>query len=250
MTRISAIFILINIFSSLNFAGFCQNIRIDHVINTVDDLDSAIIAFEADGFTVKPGRLHQNGLYNAHIKFKDNTSFELMSVKGDQSDEMAKEYKDLLADGVGGAYLALSGPKRHDLEIILNELKVKYKSTIGEGWDYISFPNKSSLAHIFFIDYHFIVDDQDEVLTHKNLANGITTVWLEGDESVERLLNSIGLKPGGIVSDKILGEGRSYTNNSSQLIVVPIPDSSRRPRIKAALIRKKNNTDKIIFKFD
>ena len=116
MTRISAIFILINIFSSLNFAGFCQNIRIDHVINAVDDLDSAIIAFEANGFTVKPGRLHQNGLYNAHIKFKDNTSFELMSVKGDPSDEMAKEYKDLLEDGVGGAYLALSGPKRHDLE--------------------------------------------------------------------------------------------------------------------------------------
>ena len=96
MIRKAATCVFTIFFASLTFTGLGQDIRIDHVIAVVADLDSTVIAFEELGFTVKKGRLHDNGLLNAHIKFKNNTSFELMSIKGEPTRELAREYTELL----------------------------------------------------------------------------------------------------------------------------------------------------------
>ena len=65
-------------------------VGIDHVVVAVPDLDAAVGAYRALGFTPKPGRAHANGLLNAHLKFADDTQLELMSLVGDASDEMAR----------------------------------------------------------------------------------------------------------------------------------------------------------------
>lgn len=48
-------------------------LHIDHVPIAVRDLASAVVQFRAMGFTIKPGRPHQNGIENASIKFADGS---------------------------------------------------------------------------------------------------------------------------------------------------------------------------------
>jgi len=55
---------------------------LDHIPIAVRDLDRAKADFEALGFVLKPGRLHTNGLRNAHAKFADGTELELITASG------------------------------------------------------------------------------------------------------------------------------------------------------------------------
>ena len=50
-----------------------EQLRIDHAIIAVLDLEDAVATYREMGFTIKPGRLHKNGLLNSHIKFSDKT---------------------------------------------------------------------------------------------------------------------------------------------------------------------------------
>lgn len=54
---------------------------LDHVVLAVRDLDAAAAGFARHGFRSKPGRLHANGLLNRHVKFRDGTGIELMTVR-------------------------------------------------------------------------------------------------------------------------------------------------------------------------
>ncbi|MEP5611410.1 MAG: VOC family protein [Cyclobacteriaceae bacterium] len=80
-----------------------QELRIDHVVSVVSNLGRAVDQFTKLGFSVKEGRLHQNGLLNAHVKFQNSSSVELMSLKFEAKDEVAKEYEGLLKKGINGA---------------------------------------------------------------------------------------------------------------------------------------------------
>jgi hypothetical protein len=51
--------------------------------------------------------LHPDGLLNRHIKFRDGTEVELMTVSGAPRSRMARDYASLLAAGEGGVYAAL-----------------------------------------------------------------------------------------------------------------------------------------------
>src|SRR5687768_8791793 len=80
---------------------------LDHAIIVVSDLEHAVSAFRNVGFQIKPGRLHANGLLNAHIKFAEGGEIELMTVRGAARDAMARDYAALLEQGDGGVYVAL-----------------------------------------------------------------------------------------------------------------------------------------------
>ena len=99
MIRISRLF---SILFALIFAfqGSAQNLRIDHLITVESNLDSAIQVYQKMGFTIKNGRLHDNGMINAHIKFGNNSSFEIMSISGNPKDDMAKKYSALIKSNV------------------------------------------------------------------------------------------------------------------------------------------------------
>ena len=249
MIKKVATFILAINLSCLSFVGLSQDLRIDHVITVVADLDSAVIAFEDLGFTVKKGRLHDNGLLNAHIKFKNNTSFELMSIKGERIDELAREYTELLKSGEGGVFLAITGISIDALADKVNDLGINCNIIPGTSWDYLTFTSESGLAHIFFIDYHIKTIDSKEIITHENSAKGIETVWIEGDEKVKWLLESLGLKPVRIKSDITFGAGQGYLAGSGNIIVLPRNNSYQRPRIKAVSFGKENNSENIIIRY-
>jgi hypothetical protein len=244
-----ATFILTIILSSLTFIGFSQDIRIDHVITVVADLDSAIKAYEELGFTIKQGRLHENGLINAHIKFKNNTAVELMSIKGEPTDELARNYADLLKHGEGGVFLAFSGIETAEMARRLHELEIEYITLPGKNWDYITFAQNSSLAHIFFIDYHIKTNDSLKILTHNNSAKGIKAIWLEGDEKVKRLLENLGLKPVHIRSDNKIGAGQGYLATAGNIIILPRKNPDQRPRIKAISFGREDNDEIFIIRY-
>jgi hypothetical protein len=249
LIRKATSFVLIVFLSSLNLTGLSQDIRIDHVITVVADLDSAILAYKELGFTVKSGRLHENGLLNAHIKFKNNTSLELMSVKGEPTDELAREYAALLKHGEGGVFIALTGIKTTEMANRLSELDIKYMILPGNNWDYITFPKNPGLAHIFFIDYHIDTKDIDQMVTHENSVLGIEAVWIEGDEKVKQLLENLDLKPVRNRSDNKLGAGQSYKSATGNIIVLPRNNHDQRPRIKAVSFTKANTLENILIRY-
>ena len=238
--KISAFLLIIFFGSFVNSQS--QEIRIDHIISVVSNLDQAVDRFSTKGFSIKKGKLHSNGLINDHIKFENNSSLELMSTEGESIDLMAKEYKSLLKNGDGGVYLAMTGLKNDSIESILTKLNMEYIVSKGKQWNYITFPNNSDLAHIFFIDYHFDQTHFKDVLTHKNGFEKINNVFIEGNEGVIDFLKSIGLQYSGIISDSEFGIGTEFLTKTGNIIVIPTKKSKNRPRIKMITFGKMDNT--------
>ena len=121
-------------------------IGLDHVPIAVDDLDALAERLTAGfGFLTKPGRPHDNGLENVHIKFEDGSGLELMTV-GRPGDALAERYASLIADGGGGAYLALSG-------VSADEVQQRLKDVIGN--DDIEFEVIDAERYVYLLSFRF-----------------------------------------------------------------------------------------------
>ncbi len=239
--KIFAFIVLFSIAIKIN----CQEIQVDHVISVVSDIDKAINSYTEKGFSLKKGQLHKNGLINAHIKFKNNTSFELMSVKGAATDETAKNYLELLKKREGGVFIAISGIESHEMERKLLDLNIEYKTSIGKNWDYITFPKTSGLAHFFFIDSHITVKDSANILTHKNEADKILEIFVEGDDYVVEFLKGLGIKYLGKNTDTDYGKGDVFSTVTGKIIVIPKKKINERPRVRAILFGKEDNSESL-----
>ncbi|WP_430813062.1 VOC family protein [Carboxylicivirga sp. RSCT41] len=170
-----------------------QGIYIDHVIKVVNNLDSAVQYYKEEGFTIKPGRLHANGLLNAHIKFSNGSSLELMSLVGEPKDQLAQTYKNILSEGEGGAFVCLSGIDIDKLKNLLNKKGYDFIISKGKAWSYISFPENTVLRSFFFIDYHYEMKKEPEMYKHSNGCNGFKSVYVHGNDSVCQFMSDIGL---------------------------------------------------------
>lgn len=226
-----------------------NNLQIDHIVCLVRNIDLAANLYTKKGFTVKKGSLHKNGLINGHIKFNNKTSIELMSIKGTPTDEISKNYLKLLKNGEGGVFISISGIETSVMEKRLNNLEIDYNTITGENWDYITFPETSSLAHFFFIDSKFEIKDSIDILTHKNNSEKIKEVWIEGDTYVKYFLNGLGLKSMGKTVDMEIGEGERFLTNSGEIIVIPNKAPNSRPRIKLISIENKINAELLKIRF-
>jgi hypothetical protein len=236
------------VFVLLVTSGFGQ-VRIDHAIAVVANLDSAVMQFKAKGFTFKPGRLHDNGLLNAHIKFPNGTEFELMSVQGTPKDDAARDYLDLLHGHEGGAYLALSGVSLETLDKKITSMGIEHEVENGSAWSYITFPHRSYLSPFFFIEMHISANDSPALLTHHNRSIQIATVWVEGDDRVIHFLKAMGLASSGTITDAKLGRGEKFSTATGTIVVVPPKDVSKRQRITAVSFAGKDGKETVMFVF-
>lgn len=169
----------------LSFPGYvisAEKLQIDHVIVAVHNLEIASETFRDIGFTVKQGRLHKSGLTNSHIKFLDETQLELISLVKGKSDSISTIYSNFLAEGEGGAFIALSGISLSNLSEKLENIEQEHEHRSGRLWDYIIFPKRSGLDHIFFIEYHHKKRTENRYLKHINNTTGIRNLWIEGDK--------------------------------------------------------------------
>lgn len=159
---------------SLLFLVFCCSVPasaqqgvlgLDHIPVVVKDLDRAKQDFMKLGFTLKPGRLHDNGLRNEHVKFDDGTEIELITPT-DASDALSSQYVDWLREGDGAVSLGLFRPGKPP----------------------------APPPGVFFAGRQKSTTDLPEHFDHPNGAVTLSAVWLAGSPVAQKLSNLPGAK--------------------------------------------------------
>lgn len=173
-----------------------SGISVDHVVIAVSDLDSAAGDFQSLGFTLKPGRLHPNGLSNAHVKFADGTALELMSLEGEPTDPLAAAYATFLRTGEGGAFLAIEADPDRVTEAA-NILGLPSQLTRSGPFTWLTVDDSDGNpdvqpSPVFFISYPDRPDDPDSLLVHDVGAVGIGSVLLDATGALADLLTLMG----------------------------------------------------------
>jgi catechol 2,3-dioxygenase-like lactoylglutathione lyase family enzyme len=145
---------------------------LDHIPIAVNDLEAAADRYRSFGFVLKPGRPHDNGIRNQHVKFPDGTELELITAPAAR-DALTQTYRQHLAVGDGPTFLALYAP-----ELAGSRERLK------------------DLDYIFFGTRNHSPTDRPEHFAHPNTADSLISVWLAGaDLSGERrLLESLGAR--------------------------------------------------------
>ena len=214
------------------YSGFAnsEGLKLDHVIVVVNDIKHATKTYQKAGFTIKPGRLHKNGLLNAHIKFPNHTEFELMSVNNNPTDSMAQGYSEFLESGEGGAFVALTGPSIDVATELLKSLAIEHDVMRGQFWDYIVFPKGSHLEHFFFIKVHNVYPQENWTYEHKNGVSHISEVWVEGNTTVATFLEAFGAKLCGKLPENTAVEGQIFKLSNDSLIIVTPRTTNQRQR--------------------
>lgn len=208
------------------------SLRVDHVVVVVSDLDRASATFRSLGFTLKEGRLHANGLRNRHVKLRAGNALELMALTRAPGDAVARRYANLLAESEGGAYLALAGDVQAAIE---SGRRLGLDPVVEEagGLRYVTFPG-AGLRGVFALE-PLPVSDPDSLLTHRNGAQGITEVWLEGGDELSALLRALGARDCGGARLPGGREGVALRLERVRLVIVP-PPPDRAPRVLGVVL--------------
>ncbi len=157
---------------------------LDHVPVAVADLEAAADRYRRLGFTLKPGRPHDNGIENRHVKFADGTEIELITAP-EARDALTAEYVQHLASGDGPAFLALYAPDLDRLAQRFDAASRPYSSSRAT----LSFPDADPLSYVFFGPRNASPTDLPAHFEHANGADSLIAVWLAGDDlSAEREL--------------------------------------------------------------
>lgn len=139
---------------------------LDHVPIAVRDLEAAAETYRRLGFALKPGRPHDNGIRNQHVKFPDGTELELITAP-EARDPLTTTYRTHLEAGDGPAFLALYAPDA---------------SRVPRDLD-------APLGYLFFGPRNASPTDLPEHFAHANSAETLAAVWLaDNDLEPERTL--------------------------------------------------------------
>lgn len=180
-------------------------VRLDHAVVVVRNLDTAAARFAALGFRLKLGRLHPDSILNRHIKFRDGSELELMTVAGTPVSQMAREYAALLAAGEGGVYAALWMTDLAPVRAAAERLGEPRLTQAG-AWQFLSLPGVHDARAVFFGAGGLPANDPDSVLAHPNKAQRLAAVWLEAGPGLDTLLTALRAHACGTVR---LPDGRS-----------------------------------------
>jgi catechol 2,3-dioxygenase-like lactoylglutathione lyase family enzyme len=153
------------------------SLALDHVPIAVSDLEAAETFFrDALGFSIKPGRAHENTIDNRHIKFGDGSALELITA-AQPVDELAQWYLNFLEHGNGAAFLSLTGGAITDVATALAAAGYDYRLTAGESVSTLAAAPGDSLYNLFFVEIHDRAPDSPEHLDHANHATRLRAVW-------------------------------------------------------------------------
>jgi catechol 2,3-dioxygenase-like lactoylglutathione lyase family enzyme len=215
-------------------------IRFDHVTIAVADLEVASSAFRDQlGFSLKPGRTHDNGLRNVHVRFADGSALELMSTGAGQPDELSEWYRRFLDEGDGGAFVALrAGPA----DAVLQRLGALADDAIvfrGKAFDWVSFPAGHSLHPIFFVSVRSRPADEPDQLKHANGAAGLSEVWVEVSAPglLADVLGSFGSTVCGRLERPGGRAGLGHGLDGGTLVAVPIEAATGDHRVVGVVVK-------------
>ena len=182
-------------------------IRLDHAIVVVRNLDSVEARLRPLGFRFKQGRLHPDSILNRHIKFRDGSELELMTVAGMPTSQMARDYAALLSAGEGGVYAALWTTDMDAVHAAASRFG-KPRVTQSGAWQFLSLPDVFDTQAIFFGAGGLAANDPDSVLAHANGAERLSGAWVEGGPVLDSLLTALGARSCGAAN---LPDGRKGT---------------------------------------
>lgn len=225
--------------------GGDTELAIDHVILAVNDIDEAKRTFSTFGFQQKEGRLHKNGVFNQHMKFKNGTELELITLVRKPGDIQAKEYASFLKVGDGGAFCALRGDLK-SVQFQAQKLGIEALAVNSGIFHYVVFSSQG-FENIFFIKYDNPMQEPDEtLLLHPNGAAGIEEVVMEASPLLGKLLLSLGAKKCGFSEMNDGRKGTRYELANGKLTVIPHSVQTR-PRVKEIQIqsRKSSQSSKV-----
>ncbi len=159
-------------------------VGLDHIPIAVADLARAADDYRALGFVLKPGRPHDDGIENQHVKFTDGTELELITAP-EARDALTTTYRRHLEKGDGPAFFALFAPDMALADERLAALKIPHARNGGA----IDFPGEPALGYLFLSGRNKSPTDVPEHFAHANTAESLVRVWLAGgDLSGERRL--------------------------------------------------------------
>lgn len=158
-------------------------IGIDHIPLVVKDLEAAADTYRRLGFAIKPGRLHSDGIRNAHVKFEDGAGIELITAPG-ATDALTERYRRLLSQGEGPAYVGFHTSSLAALSDRLNALKEHY-SVDGSG--ILEFRDPELQWLFFFEGTNRSPTDRPEDFAHLNTANATIAVWIVSADQTRML---------------------------------------------------------------
>ncbi|MCP4542732.1 MAG: VOC family protein [Chloroflexi bacterium] len=150
---------------------------LDHIPLAVMDLDNAAERYRELGFTLKPGKPHENGIQNQHVKFADGTEIELITVP-EARDSLTAEYVRHLASGDGAAFVGFYAP---DMDRLAGRLDAEGRTYHWDG-GLLTFPESDGLRYTFFGQRTSSPTDRPEHFEHRNGAEALIGVWIAGDD--------------------------------------------------------------------
>jgi hypothetical protein len=208
---------------------------LDHAIVVVDDLDSASNRFRRSGFRIKQGRPHANGLLNRHIKFRDRTEVELMTVRGTPRDDIARDYAKLMRAGDGGVYVALQVKDLNTVARHASTMGARVQRPSSGPWSFVSFTDTSSLAAVFFGNGGGGVLDPDSIFQHRPPVEALEEAWVEGGPALAELLRRLGAAECGTATGPGGISGQRFALRRGSIVVMATR-SNARPRVLGVVL--------------
>ncbi len=198
-------------------------VGIDHLPVAVSDLDRAAEIYRRLGFSIKPGRLHADGIRNQHVKFEDGGGIELITAQR-ATDALSANYVQLLAQGEGPAFLSFHTLNLPALETAFRRARFSYR----EDDRTLTFRDPALQFVFFFEGSNRSPTDRPEHFQHANSAYATAGVWIADDEDspLAPLLKSAG---GEVITKKVFAP----TERSAKIVqvqngeVVCLPKSSQ-----------------------
>ena len=163
-------------------------LSIDHVVVAVSQLRPAEKDFRELGFLLKSGRRHENGLRNAHIKFRDGSALELMTIEGRATGRVAGEYEAFLASGEGAAFVAIEADLGK-VAAMAETLGLDWRTSSAGPYSWVTVADSTPA---FFIHWSKRPLDPDSLTDHVADVSGISSVRLTATDGFGRLLNGLG----------------------------------------------------------
>ncbi len=189
---------------------------LDHVPVAVKDLERSTADFEALGFTLKPGRPHDNGLRNSHVKFPDGTEIELITTPS-ATDALSSEYYDWLKTGDGPAFLGIYAPSFGQLVERTSRLGFALQTKGGLA----TFVEPTAPRRLFFAGRQRSPTDRPEHFDHANSAFSLVGVWMAGADAEQSLLQLLGGVPTKEPRCGPLGSGAVLAMPEGELVFLP-----------------------------
>jgi catechol 2,3-dioxygenase-like lactoylglutathione lyase family enzyme len=160
---------------------------LDHIPLAVRDLAAATDTYRRLGFSLKPGRLHENGIINAHVKFPGGSGVELITAPAGV-DDLTRKYRRHLDAGEGPAFFSLHVREPAALAAALTRAGIQYQQA---GLTRLVNP---ALTWMFFVSDNRSPTDRPEHFAHPNGAEAMVRVWVAPKDpaALRGLLEALG----------------------------------------------------------